>query len=227
MRGKFQKNHIFVKLITVIAGALILSLAVFSLLVYAAEPGSSGDPIALKSYVDSKLTALEAKLAGQPQNAAPQATGQDAAASDGSADISGLIDKIDKLSKDVESLTEENASLRRSVAQLGASGGGGGGAAGSSGGGTLGSSDKFSPIEVFTNQKITMGEGAEAVLRTGKALAIRGELGALLDLITGKELGAGENITPNHLIISSRNDLRGMRVTEDAWLLIKGAYEIR
>jgi hypothetical protein len=72
-----------------------------------------------------------------------------------------------------------------------------------------------------------LGAGTEMVLRAGKALAIRGEGGALVDLIAGRDLEAGENVPNNHLILSPRGDNRGVRISEDAWLLIKGPYEIR
>jgi len=87
--------------------------------------------------------------------------------------------------------------------------------------------DKFSAIELRENQRIICGAGAEVVLRTGKASAIRGELGALVDLISGKDLEAGENVPLNHLILSARKDNRGMKIASDAWVLIKGSYEIR
>lgn len=210
-----------------VAAVLCAALAVFTLYSYAAEPGSTADPIALKSYVDSKISALESKLTamiqGSPQNAS-STTGA-APTGGGSTDDASLSARIDELSKSVESLKQDNETLRRSIRQTAASAGGDNGD-----GGIVGFqnySDQFIVLELLADQRVLLGAGSEFVLRTGKALAIRGELGALVDLIAGRDLDAGENVPNNHLVLSPRDDNRGVKITADAWVLIKGSYILR
>ena len=219
--------------------AAVAAIATFS---YAAEPGSAGDPIALKSYVDAKISELEEKLSGKTPGQA--ATGAEQA---GAQDSGSVSQRIGELEKAVAKLTEENEALRRSIRQtaasLGSLGDGAGGAvaktdgddvAGNGGaddgavsGGSPAGPERFVAVEALADQRIILGAGTELVLRTGKALAIRGESGALVDLITGKDLDAGENVPVNHIILSPRDDNRGVRISEDAWVLIKGTYAFR
>ena len=206
---KFRKN-------AAIACMLILMLVIFTIITYAAEPGSTADPIALKSYVDSKLDALETKLTAMLQNN-PQ-TGE-------AADNSTLATKISELESAIERLKDENEALRQSIRQTPSTGSVGSNPVSSANQGN--NADYFTAVEIAASRRIIFGAGAEMVLRTGKASAIRGELGALVDLITGSDLDAGENVPINHLILSPRDDNRGVRISEDSWILIKGLYELR
>ena len=207
-----------------IAGALIFAFAAYAIIGYAAEPGSTADPIALKSYVDSKLEALETRLTTMIQSAAqtqPAASGQ----ADSGGDVAALASRIRELEIAVATLKDENAGLRQNTAPIPVSDGEDLNLESSTG--SVFSSERFSVVEVTAGQRIIFGAGAEMVLRTGKASAIRGELGAPIDLITGADLEAGESVPINHLILSPRNDNRGVRISEDAWVLIKGTFELR
>lgn len=91
------------------------------------------------------------------------------------------------------------------------------------------SSLKFQVIELEAGKVMLLGESAEVVLRGGKATAISGELGGLADLSsgTGAEYGKGQDIPLNHLLLSSRNDGRGLKATIKAWILVKGDYTLQ
>ncbi|MDR1439468.1 MAG: hypothetical protein LBJ10_05510 [Clostridiales bacterium] len=190
-------------------GAAAAAVIFCSALSYASEPGSSGDPIALKSYVDSRASAIEAKL--------------------------------DELVKRVDGLAAENEALRASIQQgggripvvAGAQAGGDGAEAGAEAdlaGGVFYASDppyQFGVYEIKSGERVIMGAGAEMVIRTGKAAAIKGELGGVVDLIEGIDLEAGSNVQANHLLVSSRDDGRGVRFSADSFVLIKGSFELR
>jgi len=210
------------------AGAAALALCAFAF--FYAQAGTGDDPIALKSYVDAKISALEAKISaagsGATAGQGDSATGADAAA-------------LEALTKEVAQLKQDNAQLQASVQSLqtqaasGAAGGGssGGGAtdvaASSGAAGGAQSSALFVVLEMQEGQRLFLGAGAEVVLRTGAAQAIHGTLGPVVDLITGEELAAGADIARNHLILSSRDDNRGILVTESSYVLVKGGYTIR
>ena len=198
--------------VLLIAGLICVSA------VYAADPGSNDDPIALKSYVDSKLSALESKLTGAGAGTTG-ASGESVAA---------IETKLAELTKKVEVLSAENETLKKALQQ-------GGGAAGESGtagmaetNGTDGSAYlKFQIFEVKSGERVLMGASTEIVVRTGKAQAIRGEFGGVIDLITGEELGAGAETALNHLLLSARSDGRGLRFTENSFVMIKGDFDLR
>ena len=102
---------------------------------------------------------------------------------------------------------------------------------GSLGNGTLsdtsGSSQAFQPVQVFSGQVLKGGEGAEIILRSGSAVSYcEGENG-VIDVTSGTEYFNGSEISPNHLIIVSRDDGRGAKVTSsEAWFIVKGGYTI-
>lgn len=70
------------------------------------------------------------------------------------------------------------------------------------------------------------GEGTEIILRSGKALAkCPGENG-LSDVTQGTDIAGAVEVPLNHLIIVPRKDGRGIIVTHEAYLMIRGDFTI-
>ena len=89
---------------------------------------------------------------------------------------------------------------------------------------------KYAILELHAGQIVTTGESTEFILRSGTATSIAGPMGGLSDVTsdTAGSLGTGSTVFLNHLIVSARNDGRGIRITSDiAFLLIKGAYTLQ
>lgn len=80
---------------------------------------------------------------------------------------------------------------------------------------------------LLPGQKIIAGESTEIVLRGGAATAIASTNGGVADLITGVDMATGENIPLNHLLLVPRNDGRGISITKEAWVMVRGSYTIR
>lgn len=97
--------------------------------------------------------------------------------------------------------------------------------ASNTGGSSTAGSD-FSLIQVKSGDVIVMGENAQFLMRAGLATAIAGQGGGLSDLTAGKDLKNGESLETNHLILIPKNDGRGIKMTYDGWLMIKGSYQI-
>ena len=214
-----RMKHLHKWMAMVIAVVFILCGIVCVSFVYASEAGSNDDPIALKSYVDAKFSALEKKFTGTPETSADAPTGT---STNVNADVADLAKKVDSLTKTVATLKSENETLKRSVQQ--ASGTGTDSVDGI-GKGSVGYI--FEIHEIKSGQRVLLGASTEMIIRTGSAQAIKGELGGVIDLITGEELDAGDDVTINHLLLSSREDNRGVRFTEDAYVMIKGAFSVR
>lgn len=86
---------------------------------------------------------------------------------------------------------------------------------------------KFQVIgPVAAGKKIIAGESTEIVLRGGSATAISSQYGGVADLITGTDLQTGTKVPLNHLLLVPRDDGRGITITSEAWVLIRGSYTI-
>lgn len=89
----------------------------------------------------------------------------------------------------------------------------------------------FNIINLKRGESIILGEGSELILRSGKALAIsrieNGIDNGLCDVTSGLDLTMDQKINENHLLISPRNDGRGVIAVTDTFFIVKGTYEIR
>jgi hypothetical protein len=89
---------------------------------------------------------------------------------------------------------------------------------------------KFTILQLSAGQNLLTGESTEVILRSGDATSIAGQMGGLSDVTadTAGGLGTGNAIIRDHLIISARNDGRGIRITSDtAFLMVKGTYTLQ
>ena len=89
------------------------------------------------------------------------------------------------------------------------------------------SGSSFKPVLVEVGQAIYGKEGTELILRSGKGNAIVPGAEGIANLTNGVELKNKSTVTKNHLLILPRADGRGVKVTEKAWFLVKGDYEIK
>lgn len=95
-------------------------------------------------------------------------------------------------------------------------------------GGTTSTNSKFEVINVKANQIVVFTDASvEFILRSGDATAIASQNGGLADLTEGVDLGTGDFVKKNHLMLVPRNDNRGIVAKSDIWIMIKGTYELR
>lgn len=85
----------------------------------------------------------------------------------------------------------------------------------------------FQILVLLPEEKLIPATGSELMLRTGKAIIIKGKTEqGLVDLTTGEELKPGSLISINHLLINPRSDGRGIKAKSKVILLIRGSREI-
>lgn len=84
----------------------------------------------------------------------------------------------------------------------------------------------FEILEVKAGSMIYLGDSTEFILRSGEALAIASSSGGLADLTEGYDIAHSKSVPKNHQILNPQNDGRGVAVTVDAWVMIKGAYTV-
>ncbi len=91
---------------------------------------------------------------------------------------------------------------------------------------------KFEIIELKAGQHLVIGDSTEMLLRGGKAVAVASSTGAggLVDLTSGSgaDIMGGQDVPLNHLLMSPRDDGRGLIVASDtAWIMVKGTYTVK
>lgn len=100
-------------------------------------------------------------------------------------------------------------------------------AAGGGGGGDGGGSLKLVVVELTLGQKLFGGEGAEFIVRTGKAIAFSGDASGIPDLTGAKDLIAGTAIPLNHHLLFPREG-RGIEVDpkekNTIFVMVRGPY---
>ncbi len=178
-----------------------------------AQPGSEFDPLVTKSYVDEQIQKLAMKIGSG---------GSTSGSSGGSTNGAGAVDEqvLNNIEADVRDLTnliidaytalqsleKQNLELIRKVEAL---------------------EQGFVVVEAAKGQRIRLGSGSEVLVRSGETKAVSGELGGLADVTSAKDLVDGMTITNQHLLISSRDDGRGINVvSEKAFMIIRGTYAI-
>ena len=82
------------------------------------------------------------------------------------------------------------------------------------------------PLPGSEDDPLVGNGGAEIILRGGKGRAITSPLGGLADVTQGRDVGSGEVIAANHLLLVPRSDGRGVKAVTDLILLIRGRYWI-
>ncbi|RCX17864.1 SH3 domain-containing protein [Anaerobacterium chartisolvens] len=84
----------------------------------------------------------------------------------------------------------------------------------------------FESVSIDAGKIVYTGAGTEIVMRSGKAVSVKGQNGGLCDTTSAKDLDNGQALEYNHLVISARDDGRGFKVTGQCWVLIRGGYKV-
>ncbi len=85
----------------------------------------------------------------------------------------------------------------------------------------------YTPVFATVGQTLYGKEGTEIILRSGKGTAVVPTQEGISNITTGQDLKHNAFIGKNHLLITPRDDGRGIKVTENAWFLVKGDYVIK
>lgn len=92
-------------------------------------------------------------------------------------------------------------------------------------------SSEFIIVNVPKGQSLIFGGSSEAILRSGDARAISRILdgidNGLCDVTLGVDIRMDQQIKENHLLLTPRDDGRGVIAIKDSIFLVRGAYEIK
>tara|TARA_Y100001933_G_C18813525_1_gene486081 strand:- start:289 stop:774 length:486 start_codon:yes stop_codon:yes gene_type:complete len=84
----------------------------------------------------------------------------------------------------------------------------------------------FEIVEVKAGSMVYLGDSSEFILRSGEGVAIASANGGLANLTEGYDIAQGKKVPKNHQILNPQNDGRGVAITKDAWVMIKGPYSV-
>jgi hypothetical protein len=86
----------------------------------------------------------------------------------------------------------------------------------------------FEAILIPAGSHVYFADNTQVILRSGAMTAIANSSGnGLADLTVGNDLKTGDAVQMNHLLLVPRNDGRGVSVSEDSWMMIKGKYTLQ
>lgn len=196
-----KKINIFILVAAILGVTLFITIAADGV-----TPGSDQDPIVTQSYVEQKSDQIKYyidTLTAKINDALTKQTTDIAAAAN---DISSLKTALAQKDQEITKLNADVAKLQQSN-------------------GTAGT--KFEVVLVNKGKTMLTGEGTEIIARSGKSTAIKGAGGGLTDVTSGKDLTTGAAVLANHMIISARNDGRGIKAALDSYYLVKGQYTIK
>ena len=86
---------------------------------------------------------------------------------------------------------------------------------------------QFEVVSVPAGRRIVGESGTEFIVRTGQATIIASDLGGISDVTDGGDLSHATVAPHNHLLIVPRSDGRGLNVTADALIMVRGRYVVQ
>lgn len=91
-----------------------------------------------------------------------------------------------------------------------------------------GETSVFEVVNIKAGQRLICGKGTELILRMGSGTVIASMRGGIADVTAGVDLGSGDAIPSNHLLIVPLSDGRGLQFDDsgDAIVMVKGSYSI-
>lgn len=86
--------------------------------------------------------------------------------------------------------------------------------------------NKFKLVTLKPGQKLLAQQGTEIILRAGKAAVVATASGGLSDITKGSDIGKGNTVPPNHLLIVPRSDGRGLKANSKVIIMIRGEFTV-
>ncbi len=194
------------------AATILVVIITAGIFAFAAEYGTSDDPLVSLSYIESVLAPQIREEADKiiAEKTANLGTEIDAKINS----ISGEID--DKISGYTSKSAEEivtDAFVANVADKVAAKVG------------STSASSTFALVKLKAGQTLTAKVGCEALLRIGSATCVSSGTPGLIDMTTGGDLAGGKALEKNHLYLCTV-DGRGIKATSDITLLVRGPYSI-
>lgn len=204
MKKVFNDSKVLKLLMICLVLTFVFSFGIMQIIASSVPvPGSNQDPIVTKSYVDK---AIADALKNINITASTTTTSTGTASSTEIATLQKQISDMEKTLQRFQSeLTYSSVSISGELQKA-----------------------RFNLVQLYKGQKLILGEGTEMILRAGIANAISGPGGDMSNLTSGQNVPDNSKIDANNLILSARDDGRGLVVISDTiWVMVKGSYKVQ
>lgn len=189
------------------AATILIAITVF-----ASQPGTNDDPLVSKSYVDNKINQVLNNLNSGNTGNNNTMTSQGITENEKKQ----IIDQVMKEVEPLIALMMENYSKANNTNNENSN----------TAPTTPNNNMIYTSVYVATGQVVLGSDGTEMILRSGKATAYVTGVAGIVNATSGTELKNNAKINLNNILIIPRGDGRGVKVTENAWFMIKGEYKI-
>ncbi|MCL2286856.1 MAG: hypothetical protein FWC32_10905 [Firmicutes bacterium] len=204
-----KRVKIFKSLIVV--AMLVVAFGMAHFIPASAQPGTAGDPLVPRSYVDRQVAELREEINELRAILSYMTPG--IVPTDVLTDTSVFnVDREALFSEMIQYFEAVYGELLDAVAAIAINGG-------------AGQVVPFTPLNIPAGQILIAEAGAEFILRSGLATAVSGPDG-MVNVTTGRDIVDGYRIPTNNLLLVPRSDGRGFYADTDVWVMIKGGYQI-
>ena len=182
-----------------LVAVLVFSGALVAASLLSGTPGSAQDPLVTESYVTEQLD-IERQLRLELEARLARLETQGLPANDAQTQSAAPIQQ-DADATEARLLSLEQALERATLPD-----------------------DSLQVVSLHAGEAIVGEAGTEMILRSGEVSVLASASGGLADLTSAQDLGDGDMIHPNHLLLVPRTDQRGVLASTDAVLLVRGAF---
>jgi len=83
----------------------------------------------------------------------------------------------------------------------------------------------WTPLFVESGTLIRTYAGTEVIVRSGRAIVVAGVNG-IVDATGGRDVGNGQTVSNNHLMMTPASDGRSFYIVDSAWIMIRGEHTL-
>ncbi len=84
----------------------------------------------------------------------------------------------------------------------------------------------YQAVSIDEGQSLIGKAGTEIILRSGEATAIDNGANGVSDVTAGTDLRSGTEVELNHLLLTPRDDGRGIYAKTVIWVMVRGDYTV-
>ncbi len=93
--------------------------------------------------------------------------------------------------------------------------------------GTNAGSFVYEVMSLEPGQMLLGKQGTEIIMRSGEGIVVASSAGGIQDITAGADLANGKPVPKYHLLITPREDGRGIIATKQMYVMVRGGYVVQ